>query len=86
MQNVRSGEFSGTGQVYHVLVQSQFAYIQLFFILGSPPPYREEMHHSDLEIVQSIFDLYFVNQDWLSLTPSDVLQQKPAILSVLFLR
>jgi len=46
----------------------QFAYIQLFFALKSSPPYREEIPHRDLEMIHSIFDLYFVNQDRLTFT------------------
>lgn len=87
MQNVRSGEFSGTSQVWylqvcHVVVLSQFAYIQIFYTLKNIS-IREEIAHSDLGIIQSIFDPVFVNQtDWLSLTSSNVLQQNLEILSV----
>lgn len=55
-------------QDHCVLVQSQFAYIQLFFTLKSLPLYREEIPHNVLEMIQSIFDLYFVNQDRLTFT------------------
>lgn len=79
---------SNTCQVYYVLLQGQFAYIQLFFTLKSLPLYREEIPHSDSEMVQSIFDLYFVNQDRLTFT--DLLRHPPAknwqFFQLLFLR